>query len=265
MEVRIFGRREWKNIMFEIDKQKFGTFVAMLRKEKGLTQKEMAKLLFISDKAVSKWETAVSIPDTALLIPLADLLGVTVTELLMCRRMEQNGTMDTTQVENVVKTAISYSDDKPVRAYQAKDKWGRVFILAFLVSCLEILVCIVSGHVTIGLPLVVLLGMIFGGYFCFFAVVRLPDYYDENRINMYNDNGFFNISFPGLVFNNNNWPYILKAGRIWTIAAMTGYPAISFVMSFLLPGAWGVEMVVEMAFIFGGMFIPMYMAGKKYE
>lgn len=46
--------------MFEIDKQKFGAFVAMLRKEKGLTQKEMAKLLYISDKAVSKWETGVS-------------------------------------------------------------------------------------------------------------------------------------------------------------------------------------------------------------
>ena len=62
--------------MFEIDKQKFGVFVAMLRKEKGLTQKELAKLLYISDKAVSKWETGVSIPDTALLVPMADLFGI---------------------------------------------------------------------------------------------------------------------------------------------------------------------------------------------
>ena len=58
-------------VMYEIDKQKFGAFVASLRKEKGLTQKELAQQLFISDKAVSKWETGVSIPDTALLIPIA--------------------------------------------------------------------------------------------------------------------------------------------------------------------------------------------------
>ncbi len=67
--------------MTHIDKQKFGTFIAMLRKEKGITQKELAEQLFISDKAVSKWETAASVPNIDLLIPLANLLGVTVTEL----------------------------------------------------------------------------------------------------------------------------------------------------------------------------------------
>ena len=46
--------------MFQIDKQKFGAFVAELRKEKGYTQKELAQRLLISDKAVSKWETGVS-------------------------------------------------------------------------------------------------------------------------------------------------------------------------------------------------------------
>ena len=46
--------------MFEIDKQKFGSFVSQLRKEKGLTQKDLAQKLYISDKAISKWETGVS-------------------------------------------------------------------------------------------------------------------------------------------------------------------------------------------------------------
>ena len=43
--------------MFNIDKKKFGAFVAALRKEKGITQKELSEQLCISDKAVSKWET----------------------------------------------------------------------------------------------------------------------------------------------------------------------------------------------------------------
>lgn len=53
--------------MFNIDKKKFGAFVAALRKEKGITQKELSEQLCISDKAVSKWETGASLPDTALL------------------------------------------------------------------------------------------------------------------------------------------------------------------------------------------------------
>ncbi len=46
--------------MFELDKAKFGAFVAALRRERGYTQKELANFLYISDKAVSKWETGVS-------------------------------------------------------------------------------------------------------------------------------------------------------------------------------------------------------------
>ena len=65
--------------MYELDRKKFGAFVSLLRKEKGLTQKQMAAQLHISDKAISKWETGVSIPDTALLIPRAELIGGTVT------------------------------------------------------------------------------------------------------------------------------------------------------------------------------------------
>ena len=68
--------------MFDIDKQRFGEFLAALRREKGLTQKELAQRLYLSDKAVSKWERGLSLPDVTLLIPLSQALGVTVTELL---------------------------------------------------------------------------------------------------------------------------------------------------------------------------------------
>ena len=46
--------------MYEIDNQKFGGFVAPLRKEKGYTQKELAEKLFLSNKAISEWERGVS-------------------------------------------------------------------------------------------------------------------------------------------------------------------------------------------------------------
>ena len=75
--------------MFEIDKKTFGIFLAEQRKAKGFTQRELAEKLFISDKAVSKWERGLSMPDISLLVPLAELLDVSVTELLEGKRMDQ--------------------------------------------------------------------------------------------------------------------------------------------------------------------------------
>ena len=98
--------------MFEIDKAKFGAFVAQLRKEKGLMQKELAEQLYVSDKAVSKWERGLSIPDVAILVPLAEILGVTVTELLECRRLPKDEPMDSRQTEEIVKKVIGLSEEE---------------------------------------------------------------------------------------------------------------------------------------------------------
>lgn len=49
--------------MYELDKAAFGRFLAQLRREKGMTQKELAATLYVSDKAVSKWERGLSVPD----------------------------------------------------------------------------------------------------------------------------------------------------------------------------------------------------------
>ena len=93
--------------MYEIDKVKFGAFISELRKEKGIIQKELASRLYISDKAVSKWETGHSVPDITLLTPLAEQLGVTVTELLECHRIETTGQMDAQSV----KILLQYQDN----------------------------------------------------------------------------------------------------------------------------------------------------------
>ena len=65
---------------------KFGEFLYELRKEKGLTQQELADKLNITNKAVSKWETGDAFPETAQLKPLARILGVSVDELLEGKR-----------------------------------------------------------------------------------------------------------------------------------------------------------------------------------
>ena len=68
--------------MNDIDKERFGGFLVQLRREKDLTQKELAERLFVSDKAVSKWELDDAVPDTDKLVPLARALGLSVDALL---------------------------------------------------------------------------------------------------------------------------------------------------------------------------------------
>lgn len=65
-----------------MEKKTLGEFIAFLRKEKGLTQKQLAELLNVSDKTVSHWECDENSPDISLLPFLAEALGVSVDELL---------------------------------------------------------------------------------------------------------------------------------------------------------------------------------------
>lgn len=252
--------------MFEINKENFGAFVATLRKEKGLTQKELAERLFISDKAVSKWETGASIPDTGLLIPLADILGVTVTELLMCKRMESAGTIEKNNMEELVLTAISYSDEEQHQLYKKKNKWSYLFLVSLLLCCLELFFTYKGNFFSICLFTVVPLGIVFGIYFCFFVKTKLPTYYDENRICAISD-GVFRMNVPGIAFNNSNWPHIVNVGRIWSLAAMALYPALNLLFYYILPDTvWPfLELYISLPLILGGLFVPLYVVGKKYQ
>ncbi len=59
-----------------------GETIRSLREKKGMTQEALAERIFVSGKAVSKWETGRGLPDIALLEPLAEALGVSVIELM---------------------------------------------------------------------------------------------------------------------------------------------------------------------------------------
>ena len=253
--------------MYEIDKSEFGAFVAQLRKEKGYTQKELAEKLFISDKAVSKWETGASIPDTAMLVPLAELLGVTVIELLSCERTESNYVMPHDEVERIVKTAVSYRGEKMPRAWQSRSLWWLLYPCALIFGLAGMQYIAVTNIIPGGpsAPTVLVLAAIFGAYFCFFVKTQLPGFYDENRFGLYYDN-FVRMNIPGLALNNRNWPHIVSVVRIWCCLILALYPLLIILMNYMLPQfAVKVELYVCLVCVLGGLFAPVYIVGKKYE
>ena len=255
--------------MFEIDRQEFGAFVAELRKEKGLTQKELAQKLYISDKAISKWETGHSIPDVAVLVPLAELLGVSVTELLQCRRMEKTEQMDNTTTNELVRKVIELSEEE----YLAKRKRNSLIYVICLFISMAIQICIyqlyqmgVLIHTDIiSLFLTFLMSAIFGLYFWIFIKEKLPSYYDENQINIYID-GILHMNMPGVYYNNNNWPYIVKVLRGWSVVGMVFFPILYLPFSRVLSGFEPYStLFLTLGFLLGGLFLPIYIVARKYQ
>lgn len=70
-----------------MNQETIGKFISTCRKEKGLTQKQLAENLNITDRAVSKWETGKSIPDAAIMLDLCKILGISANELLSGERI----------------------------------------------------------------------------------------------------------------------------------------------------------------------------------
>ena len=95
-----------------MDLQKIGSFLKELRKEKGLTQEQLAEKLNVSRRTVSRWETGNNMPDLDLLTEMADFYQVDLRELMNGER--KNEQMDKEMKETVLQVA-DYSNEEKAR------------------------------------------------------------------------------------------------------------------------------------------------------
>lgn len=122
-----------------MNKQQFGNFIAENRKAAGLTQKDLAARVHVTDKAVSKWERALSYPDVTLLEPLAEALGLGVEELMACRKMEKaieeikEEPMQTIKEEKPVQNLLEISRES-LRSERRKHVWQTALALALMLA-----------------------------------------------------------------------------------------------------------------------------------
>lgn len=70
-----------------MNQEMIGKFISSCRKDKGLTQMQLAEKLNITNRAVSKWETGKSVPDASIMLELCEILGISVNELLCGERI----------------------------------------------------------------------------------------------------------------------------------------------------------------------------------
>ncbi|MBQ8603287.1 MAG: helix-turn-helix domain-containing protein [Oscillospiraceae bacterium] len=261
--------------MYDINREKTGTFIAILRKKKGMTQKELAAKLYVSDKAVSKWETGQSAPDVSLLIPLAEILGVTVTELLSGEMSEKEQAVPAEDVEKLVKQTISLSTETD------KVKFDRKILMWYMTSFI-IGVCglvlirrNIFANYTPSLSVPFLLSAVFAAYFCFFTKEKLSSFYDSNRVTVFYD-GPFRMNLPGVSFNNKNWLPIVRTFRTGLMIIMAAGPYLTLTSLFLLDfisQLTGITPAPLMSFAVSLPFLASYLLlvycvwkiSKKYE
>jgi len=119
-----------------MEPQKIGRFIHEIRMEMGMTQKELANKIGVSDKTISKWETGRGIPDTAIMSELCQVLGITINELLSGERLSVDNYSGKAE-ENMVNLL------KDTETQNEKHKWFNIvmnllwlLLLCFMISIL---------------------------------------------------------------------------------------------------------------------------------
>ena len=112
-----------------MDLKKIGKFICELRKSKGLTQKELAEKLFVTDKAVSKWERGLSFPDITTLRSLAEFFDVDISSILNGeKRIDRN-----IDLEKKIEEAMNKAKEKEEKKKKHRQKIKRVLMFLSLI------------------------------------------------------------------------------------------------------------------------------------
>ena len=103
-------------------KKTLGTMIAELRKQQGMTQLELADKMGVTDKAVSKWERDLSCPDINSLPQLAQILGVSVDELMQIKKASEAPTSKVSEILELAPKAIAMAMGVAVTVLTVLDK-----------------------------------------------------------------------------------------------------------------------------------------------
>lgn len=141
----------------------FGRFIAQQRKAVGLTQKELAERLLVTDKAVSRWENGHGYPDIETLENLSKALEVSLVELMHSKKNESD-------IITIQEANESISSTISINA-AARSSERRITLILFIVSLLFVILLSALRD----FPVVLLIGIIIGTIYLWGAVILLID------------------------------------------------------------------------------------------
>lgn len=247
-----------------LDARRLGPFIAEVRAERSLTQRALAERLYVSDKTVSKWERGLSLPSVPLLMPLAEALGISISELMCCERAAHEAPVERAEADRLIAASLGLSHDRDrARARRARLAVTVLVTCAWAAQTAHLVFArnldtleraLADPSVSCGLALLVV-----AAWFSFFSPETLPGYYDKNRLSWVAQ-GPLRLNLSGFVrIHNGNWPALCRAARVSALAVVALLPAVEIAAGGALPDK---ALVVAALACF---FVPVLAAAKRAE
>ena len=126
-----------------MNQEKIGKFIAELRKEKNMTQQELADKLGVTDRAISHWENGRRLPDYSLLKDLCDILSISINELFLGEKIS-NEDYKKKADENLMSALENSSFSLQEKIDYFKKKWKKEHISSFIISGIVWIVLLIA-------------------------------------------------------------------------------------------------------------------------
>lgn len=146
-----------------MDQEKIGVFISTLRKEQGMTQQQLADAIGVSNKTISKWECGLGFPDINTIKPLADVLEVSVLEIMQSEREpkeEISADKATEVLDNVISLVVHQRQIERRNIIISVVSVTSVVLLIFLIDLMQweafVFVCMPFIFLGIGIVLIAL-------------------------------------------------------------------------------------------------------------
>ena len=117
-----------------MNQEKIGKFISELRKEKNLTQEQLAEKMGVTDKSISRWENGKTMPDLSMITILAEELNVEVSELLNGRKMTKE---ELEKLRDTINNVIEYSNKEKENKTIKLNNYFRAGLLCILIVVLD--------------------------------------------------------------------------------------------------------------------------------
>lgn len=114
-----------------MDQEKIGKFIAKLRKEKNMTQEQLAEIMGVTDKSISRWENGKTMPDISILGLLANELDCSIQELLNGRKMTQEELMD---LRKTINHLIEYESNQQIKNDKKFNKYNMIGCITLILA-----------------------------------------------------------------------------------------------------------------------------------
>lgn len=217
-----------------MNEEKIGKFISTLRKKKNLTQSELAKMLHVTDKAISKWETGKGFPDITLLIPLSNILEITVNELLCGEKIHNLEQKTEERIKATIKLSENCIKEKEKKLSKIFTVISLIILiilyisesltsLGFLGIIIIVIILLVIKYIKKQklknlIPLIILLLFTFYSYFTSTGSVRLELFLMRHPLKAYTTKLQENVSM-----SHDNKRYFTPKDNINVISGRMGY------------------------------------------